>query len=86
MILDGMVPAPNAANLSLLSERVLRSCLASGGMSVRRLLPRARLDLATQLPKGAQRSVSEIGAAVGYADPPSFIRFFRKHFNGRDTG
>jgi AraC-like DNA-binding protein len=86
MMLFGTVSAPNIANLFSLHERVLRNRLAAEGTSVRELIQNARLDTAAQLLRSTALSVSEIGMAVGYADPPSFVRAFRKRFGGVTPG
>ena len=86
MILAGTASASNVADLFSISDRVLRGRLAVERTSVRRLLQQTRLDMAIQLLRSTQLSVSEIGAAVGYADPPSFVRAFRSHFSGVTPG
>lgn len=84
MILSGTATAPRIADLFSLSDRVMRKRLASEGTSVRQLLLQARLELAAQLLRGTDLSVSEISATVGYGAPPSFLRAFSGYF-GRAT-
>ena len=86
MVLAGTASASNVADLFSISDRVLRGRLAVERTSVRRLLQQTRLDMAIQLLRSTQLSVSEIGTAVGYADPPSFVRAFRSHFSGVTPG
>ncbi len=86
MIVAGTATASNSAKLFAISDRVLRDRLALEGTGFRRLLLHARLDLATQLLRSTRLSVAEIGAAVGYADPPSFVRAFRSRFNSATPG
>jgi AraC-like DNA-binding protein len=86
MILAGTASASNAASLFSMSDRVLRGRLALERTTVRRLLLQARLEMALQLLRSTQLTVSEIGVAVGYADPPSFVRAFRCHFKGATPG
>jgi AraC-like DNA-binding protein len=86
MILAGTASAPNVANLFLISDRVLRGRLAGERTTVRRLLQQTRLEMAIQLLRTTRLSVSNISAAVGYSDPPSFVRAFRSHFDGVTPG
>jgi AraC-like DNA-binding protein len=86
MILSGTASAPNVANLFSVSDRVLRGRLAAEGATVRRLLQQTRLEMAIQLLRTTELSVSHVSAAVGYSDPPSFVRAFRSHFSGVTPG
>jgi AraC-like DNA-binding protein len=42
--------------------------------------------MANQLLRSTELTVNEISAAVGYADPPSFVRAYRSQFNGVTPG
>jgi AraC-like DNA-binding protein len=86
MILAGTASVSNLASLFSMSERVLRNRLALEGTTARRLIQQARLEMARQLLRTTQLTISEIGAAAGYADPPSFVRAFRIHLGGVTPG
>ena len=86
MLLSGTASGSNVANLFSIHERVLRSRLAAEGTTMRLLVQVAKLEIAAQLLRSTQLTVSEIGAAVGYSDPPSFVRAFRTRFNGMTPG
>jgi AraC-like DNA-binding protein len=86
MVVGGTASASGLATLFEISDRVLRSRLAREGTTVRRLILRTRLEMAVQLLRTTRLSVSEISAAVGYADPPSFVRSFRRQFDGVTPG
>lgn len=58
-------------------ERVFKQ---ETGLSPIRWLEQRRMEAARQYLSGTGKSVEEIGAAVGYADPFYFSRVFRKHF------
>jgi AraC-like DNA-binding protein len=86
MLLSGTASGPNVASLFSMHERVLRGRLAAEGTTIRLLVRVAKLEIAAQLLRSTQLTVSEVGAAVGYSDPPSFIRAFRTHFSGVTPG
>ena len=86
MILAGTASASNVASLFSISERVLRNRLALEGETARRLIQQARLEMASQLLRTTQLTISEIGAAAGYADPPSFVRAFKSQYLGATPG
>jgi AraC-like DNA-binding protein len=86
MILAGTASASNVAELFLISDRVLRGRLALERTTVRRLLQLTRLEMSLQLLRTTRLSVSEVSAAVGYSDPPSFVRAFRSHFGAITPG
>lgn len=58
-------------------ERVFKQ---ETGLTPIRWLEQRRMEAARQYLSGTGKSVEEIGAAVGYADPFYFSRVFRKHF------
>ncbi len=86
MILAGTASASSLASLFSISDRVLRSRLALERTTVRALLQQTRLAMALQLLRTTQLSVSEVSTAVGYADPPSFVRAFKRGFVGVTPG
>ena len=86
MIVAGTASIADIATLFSMHERVLRARLATEGVSVRQLIREARLEMASQLLRSTQLPVNEISGAVGYADPPSFVRAFRSHFSGVTPG
>ena len=86
MILAGTASAANVAMLFSISDRVLRARLAVEGETARRLIQQARLEMASQLLRTTQLTISEIGAAAGYADPPSFVRAFKGQYLGATPG
>ena len=86
MILAGTASSSSVATLFSMHERVLRDRLAAEGASLRTLLQGTKLEVAAQLLRSTQLTVGEISAAVGYSDPPSFVRAFRRHFGGVPPG
>jgi AraC-like DNA-binding protein len=86
MILARTATAANVGELFSISDRTLRTRLAKEQATFRGLLRQTRLEMATQLLQSTKLSVSEIASAVGYADPPSFVRAFRGHFPGVTPG
>ena len=86
MILAGTASASAVASLFSLSDRVLRNRLASEHTSVRQLIQELKLAMALQLMRTTHLAVSEVSAAVGYADPPSFVRAFKRQYGGVTPG
>lgn len=86
MVLANTASAANIARLFSISDRVLRARLAREGTTVRELLQQTRLAMALQLLRTTQLAVSEVSTAVGYADPPSFVRAFKRGFSGVTPG
>lgn len=82
----GNATMPAVANLFSLHERVLRRRLAAEHTSVRQLLQEVRFEIGCQLLQGTNLATNEISAALGYADPPSFVRAFRKRSGGVTPG
>jgi AraC-like DNA-binding protein len=70
-----------AASLNL-SERTLRRQLAHVGLSYRHLLDESRKSRAFDLMTAGHRSIADIAAATGFADPRAFTRAF-KRWTGR---
>jgi AraC-like DNA-binding protein len=86
MIFSGTTSLSTVANLFSIHERVLRGRLATDGTTFRLLLRQAKLEIAAQLLRSTQLTTSDISAAVGYSDPPSFVRAFTRNFGGVTPG
>lgn len=75
----GDAPVQTAlAKTANMSERTLRRRLQAQSVSYRGLRDEARYELARDLLRHSSMSISEIAAAVGYADPRAFRRAFRR--------
>lgn len=72
----GSVSAASVACLFGISERSLRQKLQSEGINMQRLLADTRYGLARQLLQNTRLSMSEIAAALCYADSAVFSRAF----------
>lgn len=86
MIFTGTSSLSTVARLFSIDERVLRGRLAAERTTFRLLLRQAKLDIAAQLLRSTQLTASDIGVAVGYSDPPSFVRAFTRNFGGVTPG
>jgi AraC-like DNA-binding protein len=73
----GGASAGAVASELAVSERTLRRRLHEEGIGLRQLVNRMRYELARQLLGNTGLSVSEIAAALEYADPNVFSRAFR---------
>ncbi len=62
----------------LMHPRTLNRRLQSEGTSFRELLSRARFEVARQLLAGTKMEVTDIGLALGYADPSGFTHAFQR--------
>lgn len=62
----------------LMQPRTLNRRLQSEGTSFRELLNRARFEVARQLLAGTKMEVTDIGLALGYADPSGFTHAFQR--------
>ena len=62
-----------------LGERSLQRRLVGAGTSVSAIASLLRLDSARQKLTSSELSVSEIGYALGFEQPASFTRFFKRH-------
>jgi len=67
-----------AADICGIKERLLRSKLQNAGTSLSREIAMLREQAATRLLMETRTSVAEIGRAVGFDDPASFTRSFRR--------
>ena len=77
MVLSGSVSANAVASLFGVSERTLRRRLEDEDTNLQQLLNEARFELAQQLLGNTGLAVSQIAAALRYADPNVFSRAFR---------
>ena len=66
------------ARLFAISPRALRLRLRSDATSFQQLLDQVRFAVARQLLQNTQLAMSEVAAALRYADLPGFSRAFRK--------
>jgi AraC-like DNA-binding protein len=77
LVLSGTASAGAVAHLFAIHERTLRRRLAEEGTGLHQLVNRTRFELAQQLLRNTGLPVSEIAAALQYADPNAFSRAFR---------
>ncbi len=77
MLLSGTATAESVARLFGIHERTLRRRLEAEGMNLQQIINEARFELAQQLLQNTGLPVSEIAAALQYADPNAFSRAFR---------
>ena len=77
MVLSGASSAQSVALLFGVHERTLRKRLASEGTSLQELVGQTRFELAKQLLENTELPLSEIAAALRYADAAVFSRAFR---------
>ena len=77
LVLNGTASAGAVAHLFAIHERTLRRRLAEEGTGLHQLVNRTRFELAQQLLRNTGLPVSEIAAALQYADPNAFSRAFR---------
>jgi AraC-like DNA-binding protein len=78
MVLNGLSLAKDVARLFGIHERTLRKRLAAEQTSLQLLVSQTRFTLAQQLLANTQLPLSEIAAALHYADSAVFSRAFRK--------
>jgi AraC-like DNA-binding protein len=77
MLLSGTATAESVARLFGIHERTLRRRLEAEGKNLQQIINQTRFELAQQLLQNTGLPVSEIAAALQYADPNSFSRAFR---------
>jgi AraC-like DNA-binding protein len=77
MVLNGTATSSAVAQRFGVHERTLRRRLQAQGLSLHRLIGRARFELAQQLLRNTGLSVAAIAAALGYEDANAFSRAFR---------
>jgi AraC-like DNA-binding protein len=75
---DGGLTAEKTAQLVCMSRWKLARFLASIGTDISSEIKRARLDFAKEQLGSTDRSIEDISAALGYADPSNFSRAFSK--------
>ncbi|MFZ5669544.1 MAG: AraC family transcriptional regulator [Pseudomonadota bacterium] len=73
-----------AADMGL-SRRTLQRRLAREGAPFRRLVEEARLEIAQRMLTQTAAPLVEISAALGYAEPAIFTRFFRRRAGATPT-
>lgn len=78
MVLSGTSSADNVSLLFGINERTLRKRLTAEGTSFQQLVSQTRFELAKQLLDNTQLPLSEIAAALHFADAAVFSRAFRK--------
>jgi AraC-like DNA-binding protein len=61
-----------------MSNRTLQRRLAAHGVSFNELIDQIRFDMAKQLLEDKVISVTDISGELGYTDPASFTRAFRR--------
>ena len=77
MVLSGSATADSIARLFGIHERTLRRRLEQGGKNLQQLINETRFELAQQLLQNTALPVTEIAAALQYADSTAFSRAFR---------
>jgi AraC-like DNA-binding protein len=77
MVLGGTASARNVALLFGIHERTLRKRLTAERTSLQQLVSQTRFELAKQLLENTELPLSEIAAALRYADAAVFSRAFR---------
>ncbi len=78
MVLNGISSSEDVAGLFGIHERTLRKRLAVENTCLQQLVNQTRFTLAQQLLTNTQLPLSEIAAALHYADSAVFSRAFRK--------
>lgn len=77
MVLSGTATADSIARLFGIHERTLRRRLEQEGRNLQQLINQTRFELAQQLLQNTELPVTEIAAALQYADATAFSRAFR---------
>ena len=77
LVLGGTSSAESVALLFGIHERTLRKRLTAEGTSLQRLVSQTRFEVAKQLLENTQLPISEIAAALHFADAAVFSRAFR---------
>ncbi len=71
----------HTARLLGVPVRTLQRRLQQNGLSYSQLVENTRYERASHLLKGTDKSVAQVAKALGYADPASFTRAFRRWMN-----
>jgi len=74
----GYPDLPTVASCLHVSTRTLKRQLEGRGTSFRKLVDEARYRQALALLRNPDLAIQQIATAVGYEDPPSFTRAFRR--------
>lgn len=77
---DGYPSLEQVAALRATSTRTLKRKLAEQGTSYRQLVDQLRRDHAVELLRGSDHSIERVAELLGYSDPASFHRAFRRWF------
>lgn len=77
MVLSGTATADSIAHLFGIHERTLRRRFEQEGKNLRKLINETRFELAQQLLQNTRIPVTEIAAALQYAEATAFSRAFR---------
>lgn len=75
---DGYPDLPTVASCIFISERTLKRRLKRLGKSYQTLLDEVRYRDAQKLLQNPDLSIGQIGEVLGYKDPPSFSRAFKR--------
>jgi AraC-like DNA-binding protein len=78
MIISGRVSIEEVADQLTLHPRTLLRRLKSQGTTFRALLSATQLEVACQLLRGTRLGVTEVGMALGYAEPAAFTHAFER--------
>jgi AraC-like DNA-binding protein len=82
LLLQGAVDSVAVAGQLSIHRRTLIRRLASRGTSFQEILDQVRYDVARQLLRETRRSVTEVGAALGFSETSAFTHAFRR-WSGR---
>lgn len=85
-LIFGEVGLEGIAETLALHPRVLERALQREGTTFRALRNQTRVDVAQRLLKGTRLSVTDIAAALGYADTSAFSNAFRRICGASPTG
>ena len=84
-VLTGRARAPDVAALFSMHSRTLNRRLQAAGSSLRQLTDACRYEIARQMLADSGMTVSEIAAALNYADASAFSRAFAR-WSGKPPG
>lgn len=77
-VIDDQLSIGCVADIACVSPRTLQRALADEGLTFRKLLEGARLEIARQRLSDPAASIAEISEALGYSAPTHFARAFRR--------
>jgi len=78
LVSEGYPTIERAARALDCSPRTLQRRLHEEGLTYGELVDRVRADAARRLMEDPSRHLYEVASALGFADPSSFSRFFRR--------